>query len=33
MNYNTRLMFNYVHADLQGIGASDAIAMRLQVFF
>jgi phosphate-selective porin OprO/OprP len=33
INYNTRIMLNYIHADLQGVGASDAIAMRFQVFF
>lgn len=33
LNPNTRFMFNYVHADLDGVGESDTFQMRAQVDF
>ena len=33
LNPNTRIMLNWVHADVDGVGDSDSIAMRFQVDF
>ncbi len=33
MNYNMRVMLNYDHAKLKGIGNSDTVLLRFQVFF
>ncbi len=33
LSYHTRIMLNYVHAELDNVGSSDALAMRFQVFF
>jgi len=33
LNPNTRIMWNYVHTDLDGVGDADAFQMRAQVDF
>jgi phosphate-selective porin OprO and OprP len=33
LSYHTRIMLNYIHADIDSIGSSDAVSMRFQVFF
>jgi phosphate-selective porin OprO/OprP len=33
LSKTTRIMLNYIHADLKSVGTSDAVAMRFQVFF